>query len=243
MHGGIATAAAAGSMHPSRKDHAASGRMARGSMHAMALPGRGMASSSHAGTSAQGLTDAGRAEPDAAALGQQPLAHGIAHSVRDKAAHARQEQPAQAGHWQGGGLGGPSAASERSASASRWAAFQSCGGAAHTCGPVSGLQRACAAQPGPPEGANHAFSELEGLSVQRLADVRAAPERATCWDGVPPPCARPCRRSIHNRGRLTTLQCARRELLRDGWFTTRLLCYSTTCRHDSLASCLDNPDE
>lgn len=162
MYRGVAAAAAAGSMHPSREDHAASGRIARGSMHAMALPGRGVAASSHAGTSAQGLTDAGSAGPDAAALGQQPLAHAIAQSVRDKAAHAWQEQPAQAGQRQGGGLGGPSAAGERSVSASRWAAFQSCGGAAQICGPVSGLQRGWAAQPGPPEGADYAFSELEG---------------------------------------------------------------------------------
>lgn len=138
MYRGIFATATSSSVHPSSSEaHAASGRVERGSTHAVALPGLRMAASTHAGTSAQVRTDAVSAEVDAAALSRQPQAHAAAHSAQDDAAHAPavQERPAQAGQRQGGGLGGPSAAGERSASASRWAAFQSCSGEVQGVGP------------------------------------------------------------------------------------------------------------
>ena len=185
MYRGIGAAATSISMHPSSSEVvAASGNSAEGSTHAVDLPGPRMVASTHAGTSTQELTGAGSVGSDAADQGQQKQAHAAARSMHDEAAHASamQEQPAQAVQRQGGALGGPSASGQRSASASRWAAFHSCSGKVQGVGP--GLQRASATQHGPPERADDAHSELEGLSMQRAGEVRAAPVTATRWDGV-----------------------------------------------------------
>ena len=182
---GLGAAVACSVAHPSSRDAlTVSDRHGRGSTHAMALPGPGDAASTHAGTSSQELARAVSAEADAAALAQHPQAHAGAHSAQSGAAHAPavREQPAQAGLRQGGALRFPSAAGEHAASASRWAAFQSCGRRTQALG--SGVQQANAAQSEPMECAIRAYSALDRLSGPRPGGMRAAPLGSTRWGGV-----------------------------------------------------------